>query len=159
MLTQLHEYLATKHPYWNRRGGRDHIFLFTHDEGGCWVPNVLRNATWLVHWGERGATAGVHCILDLRCVRRCAAAMCLAWLDAVWVMHGPGASSWLVGSMIPWSLCTSGRMDLDHRSNTAFEADNYNQELHQVWEGPTLHACVEGQLSAMILPNSQPTTS
>ena len=33
-------------PYWQRRGGRDHIFLFTHDEGACWAPNEVVPATW-----------------------------------------------------------------------------------------------------------------
>ncbi|GFH19809.1 EGF-like domain-containing protein [Haematococcus lacustris] len=48
----VHRYLSTQFPYWNRRQGRDHIFLFTHDEGACWVPRVLTNAVWLTHWGR-----------------------------------------------------------------------------------------------------------
>ncbi|KAJ9526662.1 hypothetical protein QJQ45_017584 [Haematococcus lacustris] len=49
---QVHRYLSTQFPYWNRRQGRDHIFLFTHDEGACWVPRVLTSAVWLTHWGR-----------------------------------------------------------------------------------------------------------
>ncbi|KAL6758371.1 exostosin-like glycosyltransferase [Haematococcus lacustris] len=52
MLLEVHRYLSTQFPYWNRRQGRDHIFLFTHDEGACWVPRVLTSAVWLTHWGR-----------------------------------------------------------------------------------------------------------
>jgi hypothetical protein len=30
------------HPYWNRTGGKDHIFLASPDEGSCLVPEELR---------------------------------------------------------------------------------------------------------------------
>lgn len=45
--------------YWQRRGGRDHIWLVTHDEGNCWVPNGAREqaparaATSLLHPGAQ----------------------------------------------------------------------------------------------------------
>ncbi|KAG2450529.1 hypothetical protein HYH02_005030 [Chlamydomonas schloesseri] len=35
-----------------RRGGRDHIWLFTHDEGACWAPSVIKDSVWLTHWGR-----------------------------------------------------------------------------------------------------------
>mmetsp|Transcript_19563 Transcript_19563/g.42445 ORF Transcript_19563/g.42445 Transcript_19563/m.42445 type:complete len:788 (+) Transcript_19563:181-2544(+) len=41
-------------PYWKKRGGKDHIFLFTHDEGACWAPNEVLPAIWLTHWGRLG---------------------------------------------------------------------------------------------------------
>ncbi|PNH07497.1 putative glucuronosyltransferase, partial [Tetrabaena socialis] len=41
-------------PYWARRGGRDHLLLFTHDEGACWAPTVAKDAIWLTHWGRLG---------------------------------------------------------------------------------------------------------
>ncbi|GLI69588.1 hypothetical protein VaNZ11_014247 [Volvox africanus] len=52
MLVEIVEWIDKMHPFWRRRGGRDHIFLFPHDEGACWAPNVLLNATWLTHWGR-----------------------------------------------------------------------------------------------------------
>ena len=39
-------------PHTQRRNGRDHIFLFTHDEGACWAPTVLNTSIWLTHWGR-----------------------------------------------------------------------------------------------------------
>ena len=35
----------------DRRGGRDHIWLFTHDEGTCWAPAAIKNSIILGHWG------------------------------------------------------------------------------------------------------------
>lgn len=28
------------------------VQLQNHDEGSCWLPEVLRNATMLTHWGR-----------------------------------------------------------------------------------------------------------
>ena len=43
-------------PYWARSGGRDHLFLFSHDEGGCWAPaEIARDAVLLTHWGRTDA--------------------------------------------------------------------------------------------------------
>ncbi|KAG2494841.1 hypothetical protein HYH03_007081 [Edaphochlamys debaryana] len=54
MLMDTVEWINATHPFWQRRGGRDHVFLFTHDEGACWAPNVLNNSIWLTHWGRMG---------------------------------------------------------------------------------------------------------
>ncbi|KAG2494839.1 hypothetical protein HYH03_007079 [Edaphochlamys debaryana] len=54
MLMNTVEWVNATHPFWQRRGGRDHVFLFTHDEGACWAPNVLNNSIWLTHWGRMG---------------------------------------------------------------------------------------------------------
>lgn len=35
----------------DRRQGRDHIWLFTHDEGSCWAPAAIKNSIILSHWG------------------------------------------------------------------------------------------------------------
>lgn len=35
---QAKRWIQEKFPYWNRRGGRDHIWMMTNDEGACWMP-------------------------------------------------------------------------------------------------------------------------
>ena len=35
-------WVEAAHPFWNRTQGRDHIWLASHDEGSCWVPEELR---------------------------------------------------------------------------------------------------------------------
>ena len=52
MLVEAFHWVSTVHPYWNRKGGRDHILLNAHDEGSCWVPEVWRPAIILSHWGS-----------------------------------------------------------------------------------------------------------
>lgn len=47
-------YIQSHHPYWDRKGGKDHLLLATHDEGSCYIPAVWRNATLLAHWGYTG---------------------------------------------------------------------------------------------------------
>ncbi|EFJ41258.1 hypothetical protein VOLCADRAFT_119761, partial [Volvox carteri f. nagariensis] len=54
MLREVVDWIDKTYPFWRRRGGRDHIWLFTHDEGACWAPKVLENSTWLTHWGRMG---------------------------------------------------------------------------------------------------------
>ena len=50
--TSLLHYLSHTFPYWNASGGADHLWPFTHDEGACYAPAALSNATLLVHWGR-----------------------------------------------------------------------------------------------------------
>ncbi|GLI69226.1 hypothetical protein VaNZ11_013715 [Volvox africanus] len=52
-------YLAAKrwvqehYPYWDRRGGRDHIWMMLNDEGGCWMPTEIYNTSIVLsHWGR-----------------------------------------------------------------------------------------------------------
>lgn len=52
MLLEAKRWVEQHHPWWNRRGGRDHVWLVTHDEGSCWVPSELRPSIILSHWGR-----------------------------------------------------------------------------------------------------------
>jgi hypothetical protein len=36
----------------DRRGGRDHIWLVSHDEASCYVPSAIRPSIILTHWGR-----------------------------------------------------------------------------------------------------------
>lgn len=55
------DHIMEKHPYWHRSMGRDHIWPFVHDFGGClsWLDNTdhiyyeeLRNSIFLSHLGD-----------------------------------------------------------------------------------------------------------
>ena len=53
MTQQLLDWVKTAHPYWNRTGGADHVWLFAHDEGACWAPReVYERSLILTHWGR-----------------------------------------------------------------------------------------------------------
>ncbi|GFR52399.1 hypothetical protein Agub_g14911 [Astrephomene gubernaculifera] len=53
MILEAHQWLSTSFPWWNRRGGRDHIWLMAHDEGACYMPTVVYNTSIiLTHWGR-----------------------------------------------------------------------------------------------------------
>ncbi|KAK9805384.1 hypothetical protein WJX73_009679 [Symbiochloris irregularis] len=53
MLLEAKQWLQTHLPYWNRTGGKDHVWLVTHDEGSCWVPSEIRPSIILSHWGRK----------------------------------------------------------------------------------------------------------
>jgi hypothetical protein len=45
-------WIQTAYPYWNRLKGRDHVWLFAHDEGACWAPaEVYANSIILTQYG------------------------------------------------------------------------------------------------------------
>ncbi len=53
MTLEAKRYLQKTWPWWNRRQGRDHIWLFSHDEGACWAPTeVFNSSIILTHWGR-----------------------------------------------------------------------------------------------------------
>lgn len=53
MLLEAKQWLQQQYPFWNRTGGRDHVWLVSHDEGSCWVPRELRRGIILSHWGRK----------------------------------------------------------------------------------------------------------
>jgi hypothetical protein len=52
MVIEAKQWIQKHFPYWDRNGGQDHIWLFTHDEGACWAPNEVTPSIWLTHWGR-----------------------------------------------------------------------------------------------------------
>ena len=47
-------HIATAYPYWDRMGGRDHVFFAAGDEGGCGLDGAARTPIVLSHWGLLG---------------------------------------------------------------------------------------------------------
>ncbi|KAL5981976.1 hypothetical protein ACLOJK_016043 [Asimina triloba] len=45
-------HIVEHYPYWNLSSGRDHIWLFSWDEGACYAPKEIWNSMMLVHWGN-----------------------------------------------------------------------------------------------------------
>jgi hypothetical protein len=43
--------LQHEYPYWNRSGGRDHVFFLTTDRGSCWKPWALQPAMVVSYLG------------------------------------------------------------------------------------------------------------
>ncbi|KAL4452532.1 hypothetical protein ABPG75_008194 [Micractinium tetrahymenae] len=53
ILLEAFHWIQSHHPYWDRRGGRDHIWLVTFDEGSCYVPSAIRSSIILSQWGRK----------------------------------------------------------------------------------------------------------
>ena len=47
-----YEHIKTQWPYWNASGGKDHIWTFGYDEGGCFAPAPLWPSMIISHWGN-----------------------------------------------------------------------------------------------------------
>ncbi|KFM24871.1 putative glucuronoxylan glucuronosyltransferase F8H [Auxenochlorella protothecoides] len=52
-MEEAYHQLRSRYPYWDRKGGRDHIIYVPHDEASCYVPKALRSAIILSHWGRQ----------------------------------------------------------------------------------------------------------
>jgi len=48
------KYLRTNYPWWDRHGGRDHIFFLTIDRGGCGLGEAGRSPIIMMHFGLLG---------------------------------------------------------------------------------------------------------
>jgi hypothetical protein len=47
------EWVKSTHPYWNRTRGRDHVWTFTHDIGGCVAPyREMHHSIFITNTGE-----------------------------------------------------------------------------------------------------------
>ena len=38
-----YHYIRENYPWWDRNGGKDHLWTFAFDEGACWAPEVRGN--------------------------------------------------------------------------------------------------------------------
>ncbi|PNH01020.1 putative beta-1,4-xylosyltransferase IRX10L, partial [Tetrabaena socialis] len=48
------KWIQSAFPFWDRRGGRDHIFMANHDEGACYMPTeIYKTAIMLTHCPDR----------------------------------------------------------------------------------------------------------
>jgi hypothetical protein len=53
MLLEAKRWLQKHMPWWDQRGGRDHVWLMPHDEGACYMPTEIYNTSIvLTHWGR-----------------------------------------------------------------------------------------------------------
>jgi Exostosin family len=54
MALEAKRWIENHYPWWRRRGGADHIWLFSHDEASCWVPTEIWNTSIILsHWGRK----------------------------------------------------------------------------------------------------------
>lgn len=44
-------HISSRYPFWNRSNGADHYIFTGQDMGGCWIPELLRNAHIVSHFG------------------------------------------------------------------------------------------------------------
>ena len=63
-VVQARDWLRANFPYWDRRGGRDHIWYMSHDEGACYAPTDIFNVSgggggWGDDEGARYAPTGI----------------------------------------------------------------------------------------------------
>ena len=52
------EYIQKTYPFWDRHAGRDHIWLWSWDEGACAAPAAIKNSILLSHWVGRETPLG-----------------------------------------------------------------------------------------------------
>ena len=127
MIRETQQWIQSHFPWWDRRGGKDHIWLFTHDEGACWVPNEVTPSIWITHWGRwaeegGGGRAGGRNTGEREAGGKCGPGRgCRPRLPLCSVTATPSLHT----LPTPPPHC---RMGVNHTSNTAFPGDNYNEE-------------------------------
>ncbi|GAX85634.1 hypothetical protein CEUSTIGMA_g13049.t1 [Chlamydomonas eustigma] len=53
MMEAARQWVSSTFPrHWDRRGGKDHIWLMAHDEGACYAPGSVWPGIILSHWGR-----------------------------------------------------------------------------------------------------------
>eukprot|EP00850_Spirogloea_muscicola_P019513 SM000192S04908 [mRNA] locus=s192:268840:274943:+ [translate_table: standard] len=52
---EAYEHIQSNYSYWNRSQGRDHIWVFSWDEGACYAPQAIWSSIMLSHWGNTGS--------------------------------------------------------------------------------------------------------
>ena len=53
-IEMLVQHLRARHPYWDRSGGRDHVFFLTGDQGACGLGSTSTNPIFITAWGLLG---------------------------------------------------------------------------------------------------------
>ena len=54
LMLEVRDWIKEQFPWWDRRRGRDHIWLMTHDEGASYAPTeIYETSIMLTHWGRR----------------------------------------------------------------------------------------------------------
>lgn len=55
-LEYLVQHLRSKHPYWDRSDGRDHVFFLTGDQGACGLGTTGTRPIFITAWGLLGSS-------------------------------------------------------------------------------------------------------
>ena len=53
-IEMLVQHLRAHHPYWDRSGGRDHVFFLTGDQGACGLGSTSTRPIFITAWGLLG---------------------------------------------------------------------------------------------------------
>ena len=112
MLLEVKRWLQKTMPWWDRRGGRDHIWLMPHDEGGQ----------------EMGGRGWLHACPPILAVWTSTLPRLESTLPHLGACYMPTE---IYNSSI--MLTHWGRLDLDHSSNTGWPPDNYSHPV--IWPG------------------------
>jgi predicted AlkP superfamily pyrophosphatase or phosphodiesterase len=65
-LKEVQKYIAQYWPYWDRKGGADHLWVLTDDHGACdefgttHRVTEIENSIFLTHFGYRGGYVSSH---------------------------------------------------------------------------------------------------